>query len=113
MHTKRGGGGAMEREYVNSLNVLLLFFFALYTNRFFLSRFMVHSTFPCRFSIAPSLLYTSASFYHFVSKQFEVMNSVNFMQLQAMLALALNFRFALVFDNNKIEVKLRNKLTLC
>ena len=74
---------------------------------------MIHSTFPCRFSRAPSLLYTSASVYHFVSKQLEVMNSVNFMQLQAMLALALNFRFALVFDNNKIEVKLRNKLTLC
>ena len=113
MHTKRGGGGAMEREYVNSLNVLLLFFFSLYLQTDFLSIFMIHSTFPCRFSRAPSLLYTSASFYHFVSKQLEVMNSVNFMQLQAMLALALNFRFALVFDNNKIEVKLHNKLTLC
>ena len=40
-------------------------------------------------------------------------NSLNFMQLQAMRMLALNFRFVLVFDNSKIGVQVRNKLTLC
>ena len=40
-------------------------------------------------------------------------NSLNFMQLQAMQALALNFKFMLVFDNSKIGMQFRNKLTLC
>ena len=35
------------------------------------------------------------------------------MQLQAMQALALNFKFMLVFDNSKIGMQFRNKLTLC
>ena len=34
------------------------------------------------------------------------------MQLQAMWALALSFRFVLVFDSSRIEVQFRNKLTL-
>ena len=34
------------------------------------------------------------------------------MQLQAMRVLALNFRFILDFDNSRIEVQFRNKLTL-
>ena len=40
-------------------------------------------------------------------------NSLNFIQLQAMQALALNFKFVLVFDNSKIGMQFRNKLTLC
>ena len=39
--------------------------------------------------------------------------SLNFIQLQAMQALALNFKFVLVFDNSKIGMQFRNKLTLC
>ena len=35
------------------------------------------------------------------------------MQLQAMRALALNFRFVLVFDNSRIGVQFCHKLTLC
>ena len=73
----------------------------------------VYSTFLCRFSRNPSLLYTSESVYHFASKQFEIMKQPQFMQLQAMRMLALNFRFVLVFDNSKIGVQVRNKLTLC
>ena len=40
-------------------------------------------------------------------------NSLNFMQLQVIGALALNFRFVLVFDNSRIKVQFRNKLTFC
>ena len=39
--------------------------------------------------------------------------SFNFIQPQAMAVLALNFRFVLDFDNNRIEIQFRNKLTLC
>ena len=39
--------------------------------------------------------------------------SFNFIQPQAMAVLALNFRFVLNFDNSKIGVQFRNKLTLC
>ena len=35
------------------------------------------------------------------------------MQLQVIGALALNFRFVLVFDNSRIKVQFRNKLTFC
>ena len=43
---------------------------------------------------------------------FRLWNSLNFMQLQAMRVLALNFRFILDFDNSRTEVSFRNKLTL-
>ena len=46
-------------------------------------------------------------------KNSRLWNSLNFIQLQAMQALALNFKFVLVFDNSKIGMQFRNKLTLC
>ena len=64
-------------------------------------------------SRAVLLLYTSASFYHFVSMQFGVMKSLNFIQLQAMAVLAVNFGFGLDFDISGIGVQFSNKLTLC
>ena len=39
--------------------------------------------------------------------------SLNFMQLQAMLVLDLNFRFVLDFDNSRIGLQFRNKFSLC
>ena len=53
-------------------------------------------------SRAVSLLNTSASFYHFLSKQFGVMKKSQ-----------LHFRFLLDFDNSRIGVQFGNKLTLC
>ena len=70
-------GVVMEREYVRSLTIFLLFFSSLkcedFTNTWSknldeqtFEYIKVHSTFLCRFSTAPSLLYTSAGFYPFV-----------------------------------------------
>ena len=39
--------------------------------------------------------------------------SFNFIKLQAIAVLASNFRFMLDFDNSRIGVQFRNKLTLC
>ena len=39
--------------------------------------------------------------------------SLNFIQLQAMTVLVLNFRFGLDFDNSRIRVQFRNNLTFC
>ena len=43
----------------------------------------VDCTFPCRFLRGPSLLYTSASFYHLVSKQFEIMKQLQFQTISS------------------------------
>ena len=67
----------MECEYVRSFTIFLLFFFVLFALKYadlqILKYIKVHSNVPCRFARAPLLLYTSASFYHFVSKQFKIM----------------------------------------
>ena len=103
----------MEREYVGSLNVLLLFFslyirtdFQVYKSSFFLSLSILKSSI------------TSVYICKFLSLCIEVIRCyeilwINFMQPQAMLVLALHFRFTLVFDNSRIGVQLRNKLIFC
>ena len=114
----------MKRDYLRSLTIFLLFFLLWsvhilqtlrvkeYTNRFlsilrFILPYLVD--FPylycCHIRLQVFItLYRSNS---------RSSNSVNFMQLQAMRTLALNFRFVLVFDNSRIGMQFRNKLNLC
>ena len=70
----------------------------IYTNRF---QKLYRCWIPLRLFIS---LYQSNSW---------LWKSLNFIQLQAMAVLALNFRFVLDFDNSRIGVQFRNKFTLC
>ena len=109
VHTS--GGRVTECEYIRSLTIFLRFFYSLgnaqilqtlrvkiYTNRFQkLDRCCIHLQ----------------VFFALYQSNSGLWKSLNFIQLQAMAVLALNFRFVLEFDNSRIGAQFHNKLTLC
>ena len=82
IQVRTAGGRAMECEYIRSLTTFLLFFFC-FLFFFLLGSMQILQTLKSKniykqISRAVSLLYTSASFYHFLSKQFGVMRKLQF-----------------------------------
>ena len=81
IQVRTAGGRAMECEYIRSLTTFPLFFFVFCF--FLLGSMQILQTLKSKniykqISRAVSLLYTSASFYHFLSKQFGVTRKLQF-----------------------------------
>ena len=97
-------------DYLSSV-FFFLFFFCLEVCRFY--KHLRVKIYTNKFQGLYRCCIRLQVFITFYQSNSELWESFNFIQPQTMAMLALNFRFVLDFDNSRIGVQSRNKLTLC
>ena len=110
---KIGQGRVMECEYICSLTIFLLFFFSLGSMQ--ILQTLRVKMYAKRFQEVYRCCIRLQVFITLYQNNSGLQDSLNFnfIQPQAMVVLALNFRFVLYFENSRIGVQFCNKLTLC